>query len=58
MGSLSSARGRMPILFDSIARPITQTSDPGTKVTECTGYIGNSSEPSGFSSGSSTSVPL
>ena len=48
----------MSILFDSIAHPITLTSDPGTKVTECTGYIGNTSEPSGFSSGSSTSVPV
>jgi hypothetical protein len=39
-----------------IARSISPGSGPETWVTECTGYIGNTFGPNGFSSGSNTRV--
>jgi hypothetical protein len=51
--SQASDVGSIPIpLHNSLV------SDPDTWVTERTSHIGNFSEPNGFSSGSSTSVPL
>jgi hypothetical protein len=44
--------------FGALQAPATNAigSGPGTWVTECTGYMGNTFGPKGFSSGSNTRV--